>query len=106
MQIQYDTETDSKYIKLVSHKKIVRTKETEDCLMIDYDENNTVVGIEVLRISQRPPVGLYIADNQVECYPLISSITEEKKTEECRGEISYGDRTDELNLSIVGVIPA
>jgi uncharacterized protein YuzE len=47
MKITYDKKADVLYIKL-SDNKIIESEEMEKNIVIDYDSNNHVVGIEIL----------------------------------------------------------
>ena len=50
--IEYDPEADALYIKL-SEEPVIDTEEKEPGIMVDYDKNRQVVGLEVLRLSRR-----------------------------------------------------
>ena len=52
MKIEYDKEVDALYIRL-QEKKISKTKEIEDGLNIDLDENGKLIGIEILDATER-----------------------------------------------------
>ncbi len=52
MKIEYDKEVDALYIRL-QEKKVTRTKEIEDGLNIDLDENGKLIGIEILDATER-----------------------------------------------------
>lgn len=47
MRITYDKDVDALYIE-ISSKKAVESEEVEKDIIFDYDENNDIVGIEVL----------------------------------------------------------
>ena len=47
MKITYDKQADVLYIKL-SDKKVVESQETENNIVVDYDNENNTVGIEIL----------------------------------------------------------
>ncbi|HLC16075.1 MAG TPA: DUF2283 domain-containing protein [Thermodesulfovibrionia bacterium] len=47
MKISYDKDVDALYIE-ISSKKIVESEEIEEDVIADYDENNNIVGIEIL----------------------------------------------------------
>ena len=51
MPLNYDPDADALYIKLTEFS-ITDTEEAEPGLMIDYDANHQVVGIEILRASK------------------------------------------------------
>ena len=52
MNFNYDPKVDAACIKLTS-EKVVRTDEVRPGIMIDLDEEDRVVGIEVLSVSKR-----------------------------------------------------
>ena len=47
MKMTYDKEADALYIRL-SDKKVVESEETEKNVVLDFDSDNTIVGIEIL----------------------------------------------------------
>jgi uncharacterized protein YuzE len=47
MKITYDKDVDALYIE-ISNKKTVESEEVEKDIVFDYDEDNNIVGIEVL----------------------------------------------------------
>lgn len=53
MKIQYDKIADAMYVYLGFKKKIVKTIEINDSLLVDVDKKGEVVGIEILNISAR-----------------------------------------------------
>lgn len=52
MRIEYDKEVDALYIRL-KEKKVARTRELEDGLNIDLDEEGKLIGLEILDATQR-----------------------------------------------------
>jgi len=52
MKIEYDKEVDALYIRL-QEKKVARTRELEDGLNIDLDEEGKLIGLEILDATQR-----------------------------------------------------
>lgn len=54
MRIEYDPEADAAYVKL-SEAKIVDSEEIKAGIVLDYDDQSRVVGIEILHISKRRP---------------------------------------------------
>jgi uncharacterized protein YuzE len=52
MRIRVDKESDSLYFRL-DESRIVESEEVQSGVILDYDENDQVVGIEFLRISLR-----------------------------------------------------
>ncbi|KKO19209.1 MAG: hypothetical protein BROFUL_02087 [Candidatus Brocadia fulgida] len=47
MKITYDKDVDALYIE-ISRKKAIESDEVEKDVIVDYDENDNIVGIEVL----------------------------------------------------------
>jgi len=47
MKINYDKEVDAIYLKLTD-KKICKTEDISEGILVDYDAENSVVGIEIL----------------------------------------------------------
>ncbi|MEK6854635.1 MAG: DUF2283 domain-containing protein [Nanoarchaeota archaeon] len=54
MKITYDKEADAMYIKL-TNEKFSKTKVIDRNTILNLDENDNVIGIELLFISQRVP---------------------------------------------------
>jgi len=52
MKIEYDKEVDALYIR-IQEKKVSRTRELEDGLNLDLDENGKLIGLEILDATQR-----------------------------------------------------
>jgi uncharacterized protein YuzE len=52
MRMRYSQEADAIYIRL-KENKIVNSDEISDGVIVDYDENGDVVGIEILRVSEK-----------------------------------------------------
>ncbi len=52
MKIIVDKETDTLYFRL-DEKKIVESEEIRPGVILDYDENDSVVGVEFLNVSTR-----------------------------------------------------
>ncbi len=52
MKIIVDKETDTLYFRL-DEKKIVESEEVRPGVILDYDENDSVVGVEFLNVSTR-----------------------------------------------------
>jgi uncharacterized protein YuzE len=50
MKIKYDKEADVVYIQL-SDNKVFESKQEKQSVIIDYDSNGSVVGIEILQAS-------------------------------------------------------
>lgn len=53
MQLRYDEEDDAIYLRL-SDRGIIESEEVRPGIVLDYDEDGVVVGIEVLRGRLRP----------------------------------------------------
>ncbi len=52
MNIQYDPEVDALYVRL-SQRKIVESEQVQPGIVLDFDEQGQVVGVEVLNASRR-----------------------------------------------------
>jgi len=52
MRLTVDTENDALYLKL-DESKIVESEEIQPGVILDYDANNMVIGIELLNLSRR-----------------------------------------------------
>ncbi len=52
MKIEYDKEVNALYIRLHG-KKVSRTKELEDGLNVEFDEEGKLIGSEILDTTQR-----------------------------------------------------
>jgi len=52
MRMRYSQEADAIYIRL-KENKIVNSGEISDGVIVDYDENGDVVGIEILWVSEK-----------------------------------------------------
>ena len=52
MRIRYSQEADALYIRL-KENKIKNTDEISEDLVIDYDDNGSIVGIEILAASEK-----------------------------------------------------
>jgi uncharacterized protein YuzE len=52
MRIRVDIESDALYFRL-DESKIIESEEVRPGVILDYDENGRVVGVEFLGISQR-----------------------------------------------------
>jgi uncharacterized protein YuzE len=52
MRIRVDKENDALYFRF-DERQIVESEEVEPGVILDYDANEQVVGIEILRISSR-----------------------------------------------------
>jgi uncharacterized protein YuzE len=59
MKISYDKEVGILYIKVIDVAKIIETEEVANGVLYDYDENNKVVGIEIM-LNQNPEIELQL----------------------------------------------
>ncbi len=55
MKIKVDKDTDTLYFRL-DENKIIESEEVQPGVILDYDENNQVVGVEFLNISKRATI--------------------------------------------------
>ena len=53
MKLKIDRESDALYFRLDDETKIVESEEVEPGVILDFDENGRVVGIEMLDLSSR-----------------------------------------------------
>lgn len=51
MKIEYDPAADALYVRL-SDQSIIESEQIKPGIVLDYDEEGNVVGIEVLRVSK------------------------------------------------------
>jgi uncharacterized protein YuzE len=56
MKVSYDKEIDSKYIKIGTIRRSVKTKKLEDWLLVDYDVKGNIIGVEILWASKHPMI--------------------------------------------------
>ncbi len=54
MRMQYDQKTDALYLRL-DESKIIESAEVQLGIVLDYDANNQVVGVEILHVKERVP---------------------------------------------------
>lgn len=54
MRIKVDTQNDVLYFRL-DESKIVESEEIQPGIIFDYDDNNNLVGIEILGLNKRVP---------------------------------------------------
>ena len=54
MKLLVDREADALYLRL-DDSRVVESQEVSSGIVLDYNEDNQVVGIEVLRLSERTP---------------------------------------------------
>ncbi len=65
MNITYDKQADALYIKL-SDSAVVETEEKENDIVFDYDDQNNIVGIEVLYFVKNHKESVFAAFKEVE----------------------------------------
>lgn len=65
MKITYDKEADALYIKF-SDNKITESEEKEDSIVLDYDNENNIVGIEILSFVKKHKHSVFPAFKDVE----------------------------------------
>ncbi len=53
MKLKVDKESDALYFRLLDDVKIIESEEVQPGIILDYDENGRVVGIEILALSTR-----------------------------------------------------
>ncbi|HCU24003.1 MAG TPA: hypothetical protein DF383_03220 [Deltaproteobacteria bacterium] len=54
MKLQVDTEADALYLRL-DDSPVVESEEVSPGVVLDFNDQNQVVGVEILRLSQRTP---------------------------------------------------
>jgi uncharacterized protein YuzE len=54
MKLHVDQKADALYLRL-GESKIVESEEVPPGVVLDYDEQNQVVGVEILNVSRRVP---------------------------------------------------
>ncbi len=52
MKIEYDKEVDSLYIR-IQEKEVSRTKEIVEGINLDIDEDNKIIGLEIIGATER-----------------------------------------------------
>ena len=52
MKIEYDREVDALYIR-IQEKAVSRTKEIEEGINLDIDEDNKIIGLEIINATER-----------------------------------------------------
>ncbi len=52
MKIEYDKEVDALYIR-IQEKKVSRTKEVEEGINLDFDEQGKIIGLEIIGATER-----------------------------------------------------
>ena len=54
MKMHYDPKSDALYLRL-DDSQIVESAEVQPGIILDYDANNQVIGVEILRVKERVP---------------------------------------------------
>ncbi len=54
MKMHYDEKSDALYLRL-DESKIVESEEIQPGIVLDFDVNDQVVGVEILRVKERVP---------------------------------------------------
>lgn len=54
MKMHYDQQSDALYLRL-DDSAIVESAEVQPGIVLDYDANNQVIGVEILRVKERLP---------------------------------------------------
>ena len=62
MRLKIDHEADALYLRL-DDSPIMESEEVSPCVVLDFNEQNQVVGVEMLNLSKRTP-GLNLKDFQ------------------------------------------
>ncbi len=52
MKLEYDREVDALYIR-IQEKEVTRTEEIEDGLNLDFDDQDRLIGIEILNATEK-----------------------------------------------------
>lgn len=52
MNVQFDPEADALYVTLNNHE-VAETEEVKPGIILDYDKDGQVIGVEMLYVSQR-----------------------------------------------------
>ncbi|MEW6541989.1 MAG: DUF2283 domain-containing protein [Nitrospirota bacterium] len=55
MKVHFDEKADAIYLRL-DDSKIIESEEVEPGVVLDYNEQNQVVGVEILRVKSRVPL--------------------------------------------------
>ena len=54
MKVHFDEKTDALYF-LLDDSKIIESEEVKPGVILDFNENNQVVGVEILNVKKRVP---------------------------------------------------
>lgn len=55
MKIRYDEQADALYLRL-DESTIIDSQEVQPGIILDFNDNNQVVGVEILRVKERAPL--------------------------------------------------
>jgi uncharacterized protein YuzE len=55
MKVKYDREADAAYITLIEGKTSVDSETVAPHIVVDYDEEENIIGVEILFVSRRTP---------------------------------------------------
>lgn len=55
MKMHYDEKSDALYLRL-DESKIIESEEVQPGIVLDFDTNNQVVGVEILHVKERVPL--------------------------------------------------
>lgn len=55
MKVHFDEKADALYVRL-DDSKIIESQEVQPGVVLDYNEQNQLVGIEILRVQTRVPL--------------------------------------------------
>lgn len=53
--MHYDEKSDALYLRL-DESKIIESEEVQPGIVLDYNDNKQVVGVEILRVKERVPL--------------------------------------------------
>jgi len=93
MKIQYDSESDTKYIQIKADK-IRNTQKQSDWLLFDVANNGDIIGIEILDASKHPVSIFTIGDNLISCVPV--EFSSSNKDDMAYGEFNNRHNEDEI----------
>lgn len=55
MKMHYDEKSDALYLRL-DESRIIESEEVQPGIVLDFNANNQVVGVEILRVKKRVPL--------------------------------------------------
>lgn len=53
MKVHFDEEADAVFLKLDATSKVIESQEVEEGVILDFDSNGKVIGIEILNVKDR-----------------------------------------------------